>query len=96
MIKDAFLITPVPDGVYTMELWYTALPADLTDDADVISFNDEEADILALWSSIRAKSARLADLGSLPELMERAVVQLKSNVLPDDNLAVVYKTLDMS
>ena len=93
-LRNIYVLGPVPDAVYTLELWYTGLPAPLTDDADECTFNDEEIDVIALWSAIRAKTARELDLGRLPELLVKAVDLVKSNIIQDDKLSVKFTPLD--
>jgi len=93
-LRNIYILSPVPDSTYTLELWYTGLPWTLSDDKDSLTFNDEEVDAIALWSAIRAKNARELDLGRLPELLGKAIDQVKSNIVQDDRLRVKYTPLD--
>lgn len=95
-LRNIYLLAPVPDSTYTLELWYTALPATLSADGDECTFNDEEVDVVALWASIRAKTARGLDLGKLPDLLKVAVAKVATDIVPDDNLSVEIIPMDMT
>jgi len=94
ILRNIYILAPIPDAVYTLELWYTGLPSTLSDDTDEITFNDEEIDAIALWAAIRAKNARELALGELPGLLNMAVNLVKSNIVQDDKLTVNYTPLD--
>jgi hypothetical protein len=95
-IDPSLVLAPVPDGVYTLEMWYTARPTTLSSDGDNCWFKDEEVAAVEAWAAIKALNRIDRDATKAVKLLDAVMSQIKANITPDDNLTIEYAPLDMS
>jgi hypothetical protein len=95
-IDPSLVLGPVPDAVYTMEMWYTARPTTLSGDGDNCWFKDEEVAAVEAWAAIKALNRIDRDATKVIKILDSVLSQIKANITPDDNLTMEYAPLDMS
>jgi hypothetical protein len=95
-IDPSLVLAPIPDGVYTLEMWYTARPTTLSSDSDNCWFKDEEVEALAAWAAIKALNRIDRDPTKVAKTLDVLMSQIKANITPDDNLVIEYAPLDMT
>ncbi len=96
LINDGIVLAPVPDGAYTLEMWYTAKPADLASDSETTWFKDEEVESVAAWAAVKALNRINRDSSGVAKILDAVLAQVKANISQDDNLAIDCEPMDMS
>lgn len=96
IIDGGIVLAPVPDGIYTLEIWYSASPTVLSTDADNCWFKDEEVEAVAAWAAIKALTRIGRDESKVSKILDIVLGQIKGNVTQDDNLSIDADPLDMS
>jgi hypothetical protein len=96
IVEGAFILSPVPDGVYTLEMWYAARPTELSADIDTCRFKDEEVDAISTFAAIAALERIDRDSTKLQKGLDLLMSEIKANTLPDDNMTIDYDPLDMT
>jgi hypothetical protein len=96
IIDGGIVLAPVPDSVYTLEMWYTARPIELALDGSNSWFRDEEVEALAAWAAVKALNRIDRDATKVVKQLDVLMAQVKANISQDDNLAIDYNPLDMT
>ena len=93
MIDQGIVLAPVPDSVYTLEMWYAFRPTTMSVDGSNCWFKDEEVEALSLWAAVKALNRIDRDATKISKMLDVVLSQIKANVSQDDNLAVEYAPL---
>ena len=96
IVEGAFILSPVPDSVYTIEMWYAARPTDLSADTDTCRFKDEEVNAICYYAAIKALDRIDRDSSKITKMLSMDIEEIKANTLIDDNIAIDYQPLDMT
>lgn len=91
-IRGGFMVNPIPDAAYVMEMWYNADPPEFDSSVTttVSLFDRQENEVVALWAAVKAKNSRGENTDRLTQLLEPVLSQVRTAASTDAGLGVDY------
>lgn len=91
-VKGGFILSPLPDAAYELEMWYDAAPVDYTagSTGTESAYSGAENEVVSLWAAIKAKNSRGEDTTRLEKLLSVVQPQATRDSESDVGITVDY------